>query len=173
MCGILSTGKMSETLRNHLKQKGWNKKEIAKVMKTYRDAKKKRSLLTEEIIGGISIFTIVFGNVLAALALLPVLLTLSGTFMYLVVAVLGLIMGLLLEVITRCIDLESRHHYFISLVVPLLALGSFVFVIVYVNKVLSFIISHNPITISLVYAIAFLVPYAHHKFVLKKHYYSG
>jgi hypothetical protein len=164
-------------LHAKLKEKRWEHKDITKTL----DALKKASLQQRRHVHNATVITALLvmgiGNILAALVLVPLMLGLQGWFLYAMVMLLGIGMGMLFDTLTRSIEsLETEHHLLFSLVMPFLALISVLFMAVFANDAASsFGIRnvHNPYTVAFLYAAAFLLPYAYAKFVLKKHYYSG
>ncbi len=168
---------MSKRLREKLKRRNWSHEEISKTLHALKAPSKQqhRHLHHATIIA--SLLVMGLGNVLIALLLIPLLLGLKGWFLYALIALLGMGMGLLFEILTRSIEsLEHEHHVLFSLIMPFLALISVLFASAYANDVASsfgFTNVHNPYAIALLYAACFLLPYAYAKFILKKHYYPS
>lgn len=166
---------MSSQLKEHLEKKGWDKKEITRAVNVVSRKKESKLLQYTTLIVVLSVF--LMGNILAALSLLPAFIALKGSFLYVVVVAVGLVVGLLFEIVTRSMGfLYKDHHFSISIFVPLLAFASISFLVLQINEtILTANIPgyQNPFLIALVYTFAFLVPYIHYKFILEKHVYSG
>lgn len=166
---------MSSQFKEHLEKKGWHQKEITRAVKVVSRKKESKILRYTTLIVVLSVFLI--GNIVAAFSLIPAFIALEGAFLYVVVVAVGLVVGLLFEIVTRSMGfLDAEHHLSISIFVPLLAFGSISFLIFQINEaILSLNIQgyHNPFLIGVVYAAAFMVPYIYYKFILEKHVYSG
>ncbi len=168
---------MSKHLHKKLKQKKWEHGDIAKTLDALKQASQKQHKHIHHATIIVSLLVMGLGNLLVAIILVPLMLGLKGWFLYALVAVLGIGMGILFEILTRSIEsLENEHHLLFSLVMPFLALISVLFMATYANDAAqSFGITnvHNPYTVAFLYAGCFLLPYAYSKFVLKRNYYSG
>ena len=168
---------MSQHLHAKLKQKKWEHQDITKTIDTLKNASRKEHKHIHHATIVLSLLVMGIGNLLVAIILVPLMLGLKGWFLYALVAILGIAMGMLFEILTRSIEsLENEHHLLFSLVMPFLALISVLFMAAYANDAAyTFGVTnvHNPYTIAFLYAACFLLPYAYAKFVLKKHYYSG
>lgn len=171
---------MSGHLHNKLKQKKWSHKDIEQTLDALKEAKRASSNQHRHIHRAtiiISLLVMGLGNLLVAIILVPLMLGLKGWFLFTLVAVLGIGMGFLFEVLTRSIEsLETEHHILFSLIMPFLALISVLFTSAYANdaaRIFGITNVHNPYSVAFLYAACFLMPYAYSKFVLKRHYYSG
>ena len=96
--------------------------------------------------------------------------------LFTVVIVLGLSFGALFELLIRSIEhLEPRHHIFLAILIPIVAVIN-VFIITLVSNNLEkiFRISnpHNPYIIGIIYAVSFILPFVFYKLIMKKGYYS-
>ncbi len=166
-----------QRLARRLRQKKWEIGEIKEAISVLHSASTKRHRIVSYISTIVAIVMILAGNFIASLIFIPLMLALNGWFLYFIVALTGIGLGLLFEILTRSIAaLQSRHHVLLGMLIPLAALLSTLFIVVFSNGIaLEFGIGneHNPYYIAMTYALAFLAPYAHYKFVLRKHYYSG
>jgi hypothetical protein len=156
-----------QELVKKLRDKGWPEKDIHKTLhviekRNYMDksgSHKKNSRL----LYWSSLMVLFICNLLVAVFLVPFLLVLGGTIIYIIVASLGLIFGLFFNLLIRDIEhLEAHHHLFALLLVPLVSLVN-IFIMVNVSKRVAEIIQVsfklNPVLLSLVYVGAFIVPY--------------
>ena len=167
---------MSSHLKKKLTQKNWEHADITKTLQALKQASKQQQASLRHAMILVSLLVMGVGNLLVSVLLVPLLLGLQGWFLFGIIVLLGIIMGTLFEILTRSIEsLESEHHLLFSMIMPILALASVLFMSVFANDVaFSFGIRnvHNPFVVAFLYAIAFLAPYAYAKFILKKHYYS-
>ena len=168
-----------QNLIDRLEKRGWSKKEIDKAVDIIHNAKQLKTPETrflEKRVYWILLALIIAANFAISIALVPVLVALRGALLYFAIIILGLVFGLLFELVIRSIEsLEKRHHVFLAVVIPLTALANFFVVSNMSNKIiqeLNFANVHNSMTISVVYSASFVLPYVIYKFVLKIEYYS-
>ncbi|MBI3035954.1 hypothetical protein HYY71_06550 [Candidatus Woesearchaeota archaeon] len=166
-------------LVNRLEKRGWGKKDIIKtigIIKDVKQSKAKEDLFLEKRVYWILLAVIITANFAISVALMPILMALNGAFLYFVVIILGIVFGLLFELAIRSIEhLEKKHHLFLAVLIPLIALiNAFVISNISNNlaKTLNLANVHNSIVVALVYAISFVSPYIVYRFVLKIEYYS-
>ncbi|MBI2650205.1 hypothetical protein HYX04_02725 [Candidatus Woesearchaeota archaeon] len=168
-----------ENLVNRLEKKGWSKKEIIKAVGIIRNAKQSKGkdiIFIEKRIYWILLAIIIAANFAISVALMPILMSLKGIFLYLVIITFGIVFGLLFELVIRSIEhLEKRHHQLLAVLIPLIALAN-AFVISKISNNLSNTLQlknfQNPILISVIYAASFVLPYIIYRFVLKIEYYA-
>ena len=148
----------------------WTKKEIKKAVNIISKAKHKKSDFIKSLDKAVYWFILiiaVLGNLFVAVALVPVLITFTSLYTYLVIAIVALAFGLLFEIIIRDIEhLEETHHLAIGLIIPLFAVLNF-FVIVWIINNMNIIPKFNPVTMGLTYAFMFIIPYAYAQLFLK------
>jgi len=168
-----------ENLVKRLEKKGWRKKEIVRAVGIIRNAKQNKPhdiKFLEERIYWVLLAVIIAANFAISIALIPVLIALNGAFLYLVLMVLGIVFGLLFELVIRSIEhLEKKHHLLLAVLIPLIALAN-AFVISNVSNDLMSTLSlanlHNSLAVALVYSVSFVLPYIVYRFVLKIEYYA-
>lgn len=168
-----------ENLVRRLEKKGWKKRDIITAVDIIYDAKKnKPSDITflEKRIYWILLVAIIAANFAISVALIPVLMALKGTFLYIILIVLGVVFGLLFELVIRSIEhIEKKHHLLLAVLIPLIALAN-AFVISNISNNLMATLSlanlHNSLVVALVYSISFVLPYIVYRFVLKIEYYA-
>lgn len=166
-------------LINRLEKRGWSKKEILKAVGIIQDAKQNKPKdvkFLDRRIYWILLAVVIAANFAISIALMPVLMALKGIFLYFVLVVMGILFGLLLELVIRSIEhLEKRHHTVLAVLIPLIALINLLVVSNVSNdlsKILGLTNLHNPVIVAVAYAASFVLPYAIYRFVLKKGYYS-
>ena len=168
-----------QNLVKRLEKRGWSKREITKAVKIIKKAKQNKPIdisFLEKRIYWILLVVVVAANFAISIALVPILIALRGIFLYLIIIMLGIIFGLLFELVIRSIEhLESKHHMFLSILIPLVALGNIFSISKISNdlaKTLNLTNIHNSAIIALVYAISFVLPYIVYRFILKIEYYA-
>ena len=168
-----------ENLVNRLEKRGWSKKEIIKAVEIIRNAKQNKSkdtIFIEKRIYWILLIITIAANFAISVALIPILMSLEGMFLYFIIITLGIIFGLLFELVIRSIEhLEKQHHLFLAFLIPVIALAN-VFFIANISNSLSRTLNlanvHNSIIIAIAYAISFVLPYIVYRFVFKIEYYA-
>ena len=168
-----------ENLINRLKKKGWEKKDISKAVEIIHNAKQLKTAETrflEKRIYWILLVVIIVANFAISVALIPVLMALNGIALYSVIAILGIVFGLLFELVIRSIEhLEKHHHIWLAVLIPATALAN-IFVIVRISNNLTRALGlknfQNPLIVAFAYAASFVLPYIVYRFVLKMEYYA-
>lgn len=166
-------------LVKRLEKRGWKKSEIIKAIDIIKNAKKdkpKDVVFIEKRVYWVLLVMIAAANFAISIALLPALIALSGFILYFVLVVLGFVFGLLFELVIRSIEhLESKHHFLLAALIPLIALANVFFMSGISNnliKTLGLTNFHNSAVIAAVYSVAFVLPYIVYRFVLKAEYYA-
>ena len=167
-----------ENLIKRLEKRGWSKEDISKAVGIIHNSKQLKTPETrflEKRIHWVLLIAIIAANFAISVALIPLLIALKGMLLYFLIILLGIVFGLLFELLIRSIEhLERKHHIFLAVLIPLIALVN-VFVISNISnnlvRTLNLTNTHNSIIISLVYAISFVLPYIINRFVLKIGYY--
>ena len=168
-----------EKLKKRLKEKGWSAQDISKTVKIIKEAKEKKHpaiKFLDKFVYWAALAIAIIGNFIISIALIPSLMALKSTQLFLIIAALGISFGLLFELLIRSIEhLEARHHVFLGILMPSVALiNIFIITLVSNNLVKIFKIDnpHNPYIIGIVYAVAFISPFIFYKLIMKKGYYS-
>ena len=162
-------------IRENLRKKGWTKREIDKTLKIIREAKKNKHpaiKFLDKTIYWISLIVAIIGNFIIAVVLIPFLLTLNSFQLYLIIVTIGMAFGLLFELLIRSIThLKTGHHLFFGFLMPVVAVVN-IFIITniadYFEKVFLIKNVHNPLVVAIVYAVAFILPYAIYHLFLKE-----
>ena len=165
-------------LVRRLKKRGWAEKDIKKAVEIAQSARISRlnqSSFLEKRIYWILLLVIIAVNFAVSIALIPLLMTLKGAFLYFVLIILGLFFGFILEIVIRSIEhLEKKHHLALAFAIPLTALIN-IFLISGISNNLSEALNlkntQNPIIIAIIYSISLALPYIIYKFVLDVGYY--
>ncbi|MBL7054441.1 hypothetical protein ISS05_01645 [Candidatus Woesearchaeota archaeon] len=154
-------------IKEKLKKKGWTEKEIAETVKITREAKKNKHpaiKFLDKAVYWISLLIAIIGNGIISIVLMPFLMTLKSFQLYLVVVTIGISFGLLFELLIRSIvHLKTKHHLFFGFFIPLVAIINVFIITNIVNNLGNSVMiknAHNPLIVSVVYGVVFILPYA-------------
>lgn len=168
-----------DKLAGRLEKRGWSKKDIDKASEIIHNAKQLKTPETrflEKRVYWVLLFVIIAGNFAVSIALVPALLVLKGVFLYIMIIILGIVFGLLFEIVIRSIEhLEKGHHILLAILIPVTALANFFVVSNMSNNLareLSFATVHNSLVVAAAYSASLALPYIIYRFVLKIEYYS-
>jgi hypothetical protein len=167
-------------LVDRLEKKGWSRKEIIRALESIKKAKRNKAndiIFIEKRIFWVLIAVILAANFAVSVALLPILVVLNGFMLYFSIAVIGIVFGLLFELVIRGMEhLEKLHHSILAVLIPATALVNIFFISATSNsiaKALELVNSHNPVIVATTYSVFYTLPYIISKFFLKKGYYSS
>lgn len=156
-----------ETIKS-LKRKGWSEEDIQKaekIIEARRVSDKSRSIAySHRVLYWTVILVVIIGNFVISMLLVPFLLVLNKLALDVLVVVLGLAFGSLFNLlITDIAYISKRHHVIAGITIPVMALLN-ISVMVHmanaINEVLRIsAMRGDPITISIIYVIAFMAPY--------------
>lgn len=159
-------------LKNRLIEKGWGKRDVNRTIKIIESAKKNkhpRIKLLDKAVYWLSLILAVIGNFTISLALIPVLIALRSPQLYIIIVTIGLAFGLLFELLIRGIEhLETKHHIFLSIIIPITAVINFIIISNNMKKFIGIENPQNPLIIGVVYAAAFILPYFVYQIFLKE-----
>ncbi len=159
---------MALTLQERLKQKGWPDQDITyalKILKKTEGEKKTDAfgLHLAPITYWIALIITIIGNIVIALAFIPVLFYFSGLFMYVMIASFGLTFGTLYNfIINHMESLEQKNNVIIAGVfIPAIAIITTGIMVIISNDISTKlrIDSQDPVSISITYVLAFIAPY--------------
>ncbi|MBC8495725.1 hypothetical protein H8D36_06230 [archaeon] len=157
-----------EITKERLAAKGWSKEEINKTMFILDKAEKKKKphiKVLDRIVYWIALVLVIFGNFAFSTFLIPLLVTIKGFSLYIVILLLAAAFGVVMSVLVKDLEnLQKTHHLLLLLIVPIVGLINF-FVVVNMtnNNPLASALNthHNPILTGVVYLIGFLIPYTY------------
>ncbi|HLG23366.1 MAG TPA: hypothetical protein VI564_00375 [Candidatus Nanoarchaeia archaeon] len=167
-------------LVKRLEKKGWENKDIAKavgIISNAKSEKTKENSFLQERMYIMLLLLITAANFIISAALIPIFMALSGIFLYVTIIVVGAGFGFLFELVIRGMEhLERRHHIILAFVIPIVSLVN-AFIISRISneimRVLGLKNLHEPMLVSMVYSVAFVMPYFFYRFVLQIEYYSA
>ena len=168
---------VTKETKTRLMKKGWTEEQIKKAEESIESRRfhdKSRSIVTSNrILFWSMLFVIIIGNALIALILIPFLLVFDKFAVNIFIVVIGFAVGLLFNFLVWDIEhLTIKHHLLAAIIIPVLAIVDLYAIVKIsnaINEVFEItVIRGDPILISAVYVIAFLVPYLWTIFVKKK-----
>lgn len=157
-------------LKNHLVEKGWKKKDISKALKIIEHAKKGKHpkiKILDKAVYWFSLLIAIIGNFIISLALMPFLISLKGVQLYIIIITLGLAFGLLFELLVRSIEMQAKHHIFLSIIIPIVAVINFTIVSNNMKAFIGIENHQNSLIVGSVYAVSFMLPYFVYRLFLK------
>lgn len=149
--------------REELRQKGWREDELVKA-EAILNRSTQHDIFFSKIVFWSAMVVIVFANLLISIILIPFLIALYDLVLYAIVAVLGLVIGFLYNFLIADIGLlETKHHRMASVIIPIVAMGNVVIMVVTSNHFIESIqlnnSPHNPWVVAAVFGGAFILPY--------------
>ena len=159
-------------IKKRLEEKGWSKRDINKTLKILEKAKKNPKIkILDKSVYWISLLVAIIGNIIISISLIPFLLALRSFQLYLIIITMGIAFGLLFELLIRTIEhLETKHHLFLSIIIPIIAVINIIAIVLFSNRLeeaINIQNPHNPVLIGVVYAVAFMLPYSIYQLFLK------
>lgn len=154
---------MKPQRKEELRQKGWCEEDLVKA-EAILDKATKNDVFFSKIVFWSALIVIVFANLLVSVILIPFLITLYDLVLYAIVAVLGLAIGFLYNFLITDIGLlETKHHRIASIIIPIIAMGNVIVMVLTANRFIADIQinnqPHNPWMVAAVFSGAFILPY--------------
>ena len=154
-------------LRHRLRKKGWAEEEIEKTISSFKRAElnKHRHLKSlESIIFWIALTIMILGNLIVAISVIPLVMILSSQNLYITIAIIGLVLGMLFNfLIDEMSHIETHHHLITAVFIPIIATLSLFIITTFSNYlVLALGINvqiENPVFVGVIYAVFLSVPY--------------
>ena len=164
-------------IKKRLEQKGWSKKDISKTIRIIEQAKANKHpkiKILDKSVYWISLVIAIIGNFIISISLIPILLALNNLPLYIVLITLGVAFGLLFELLIRTIEhLEAKHHIFLGIMMPIIAIINVIIIVTFSNnleKAINIQNPHSPLLVGIAYALAFMLPYLIYQLFLKNKY---
>lgn len=144
-------------------KKGWSEEEIKKAEAVLEKTELKDVFLSKVVFWS-ALVVIVFANLMVSLVLIPFLIVLNKWVLYFTVFVLAGVVGFLYNFLILDIGhLEKKHHLLAGIILPLLALGNMVVMVLVANRFMVDLkvenTAHNVWVIGGVFVVGFLLPY--------------
>lgn len=164
---------MPKTLRQKLEEKNWTKEEIDKALGIlYSKEKQEKHMIFPKfmspVVYWVALIVAIIGNLMISIVLIPFLLVLTHLQLYIVIIVLGASFGAFFNLIIRDIEHVDYHHHIIAGVfIPTLAVINIYIIVTLANRIgtelIKTNITQNAVYVSVVYVIAFIMPYLFYK----------
>ena len=161
-----------------LKEKGWSEEDIRKteeiIERRRREDKSRTYISMNRVLYWSAIVVIVLGNFVISMFLIPFLLVLKKITLDIIIITIAFAFGLLFNLLVTDIEhVEKKHHLFAAIMIPLIALINFVMMVNVANSLGNAmnlpVTRQNPYFISLIYVVAFVLPYLY-TLIIKKEY---
>lgn len=154
---------MKPQRREELLQKGWREQDLVKA-EAILDKATKHDVFFSKIVFWSALVVIVFANLLISIVLIPFLIALYDLVLYAIAAVLGLVIGFLYNFLITDIGLlETKHHRAASIIIPIIAIGNVIVMVLTANRFIESIQlntpPHNPWVVAAIFGGAFILPY--------------
>jgi hypothetical protein len=155
-----------EDLKKSLQKKGWQQHHIDRAVATLQHSHHVKSSHVKFLDGLIYWFALllaVFGNFIISIALIPVFVVFTKTWLLITLTVVALAFGYLLDIMIREIEHLQKNHLIIpELFIPAIGIIN-IYVITKLANTYSIILqtgtNHDPWTTSIAFVIAFSVPH--------------
>ena len=158
---------MKHEVRQRLSKKGWTDEDFQKVdsalaMHKIKDKSNSREALNK-VVYWIGLLIIAVCNFGISIFLVPFLLVFGTLVSSIIIVLMGFVFGILFNYIIQDIEhLERKHHLFAALFIPTISVVNIYVMTKAVNVFdakLQLGIQHNPLVVSLLYVVAFMIPY--------------
>ncbi|MEM4264055.1 MAG: hypothetical protein QW666_04160 [Candidatus Woesearchaeota archaeon] len=140
------------------------KKRTINIIDRAKERKTGTILFIDEFVYFFLLFTGVLGNFFISVTLVPLMLIMSGFYLYASLFLIGLAFGALINGLLKELQkIEEKRH-----IIPSLLLGAVALINIYIMTRLANILeaklelltpTHSPLLVSIVYVAAFLIPY--------------
>ena len=159
--------KKLSTLR--LKEKGWSEHDIKRAERSLSH-QTEQDIHFSKIVFWCALLVTIVGNIILSLILIPFLLVLNSWVLYFIVVILALMIGFIYNfLITDLGHLELKHHLAASIIIPCIALANVLIMVFAANHLIEQSAlqssAHSPGVISLIFAVAFILPYVVQRFL--------
>src|SRR3989344_3143247 len=155
--------KISSQKKVQLQQKGWSDQDVRHA-EVVLERSEKSDVFFSRIVFWTALVVIILGNFMASLLLIPFLVVFNTTMLYVVTVFLGGAIGFLYNFLINDVEhLETKHHLFATILIPLIAIINIFLVVIVSNTLISESNLkndvHSPLITALIFAIALLLPY--------------
>lgn len=161
---------MPKSLRHSLAEKGWSEEDIAHAENVFRATNKysKYEKGVSPVIYWMGLLLAIVGNLIIAVFFIPFFLMLSSVQLYIVIAVMGMLFGLMFNFLLRDIEhVDYQHHIIAGIFIPVLSLITITIVLRLTNVVASVmnLPLHQDIWfVGFLYVFSFSAPYFVYKY---------
>lgn len=153
---------------DRLEKKGWTSEEIAhakEIIAKAESEKSKRRKLHEELLLWLFLIIVSAATMTGAWIMQPLLLSLNTNQALITLGVIGLLFGTFSAIIIKELEeLETHHHLFLTISIPLVAVITSVLISQRVEKMAQLtaltIAHHNPLALAIVYTLSTICAYS-------------
>jgi len=166
-------------LKKRMRKKGWSSKDLKHLDKKTEEVRKKRDSAYYLIEMFLYWFVLVFAilcSLIISFVLIFFFVLLKPIGVYVLTGIIGVMFGMLFEVLLRNIDwIETKHHFFGGVILAaIVLLNLMIFSSAFTERVILFSLVRIPaygnLIIGTVYCISFFVPFVIHKVTSKRFY---
>jgi len=163
---------MPKSLYARLVEKGWSEEEIEKTLNVmYSEEKMQKhenfAFGVHPILYWVGLVVAIIGNLLIAVTLIPFLMILNSTQLYIILGVVGVVFGAMFSVILKDIEhVDQSHHIVAGVFIPAIALLTVYIMVNVANRFNDLIKNENPhsaVGLSIIYLVCFSAPYFFYK----------
>ena len=144
-----------------------------------RKGKKRRKKIEEPIkktmnklVYWLALLVTIIGNLIISAALIPFLIVMKDVSLYIIIITLGIAFGLLFDLLLKDIEnIDFKHHIIAGIFIPGIAAVNLYIITTLANRLIEILevtnVKQNPVIISVVYIIAFMLPFIISKVKIK------
>jgi hypothetical protein len=148
-------------LKGNLQKKGWSQPEIYRVMRSLHRGTEQERYFTQVLFFS-TILLVIFSNIFVMVGVLFLAIIMPSWFIMCLMAIFGIIIGIIYDYLMRDIaHIESHHHFVAGSVIPLIAIMN-TFVIVYASEGISsdlgLSVNQDPVMSTIIFIIALIIP---------------
>ena len=144
-----------------------------------RKEKKRRKKVEEPIkktmnklVYWLALLVTIIGNLIISAALIPFLIVMKDVSLYVIIITLGIAFGLLFDLLLKDIEnIDFKHHIIAGIFIPGIAAVNLYIITTLANRLIEILevtnVKQNPIMISIIYIIAFMLPFIISKVKIK------
>ena len=155
-------------LKGNLAKKGWSQPEIYRAMRALHRGSEQEKYFTQVLFFS-TILLVLFSNIFVMVGVLFLAIIMPAWFIMCLMAIFGIIIGIVYDYLVRDIaHVEKHHHYIAASVIPLVVVMNS-FIIVYasqgISKDLGLAVNQDPVLTSIIFVVFLLVPTVVRRFV--------
>lgn len=154
-----------------MKSKGWTDEEIEHargILVKAEEKKHPKIILLEKATYWFLLIIITLGTIGAMWMIEPILLFTTTTFAVILLFIFGLLFGTLTSILIKDIEeLEIKHHLFIVIIIPIVAIITGFILSARVNTLVE-TTQHNPLLLGVIYTLGVIIPYGLYVYIKSK-----
>ncbi len=155
-------------LHERLEKKGWSEKEVQSTLRALEEGERRKSsfvLKLDVFVFWLFLILAITGTFVVSVVLVPILVIMQGIYLYGMLAVMGVFFGVLLNsAVVHLLKVQTRPLIMPNIFLPAIALINVYIITHFSNDLIELLklptLQHSPALVSLVYVIAFMIPYA-------------